>query len=113
MNNSLANVKLSRTQLSKNVQSGGLLGRLLGPLLKTDLPLMKNVLKLLAKSISILGQEMIKILISNEEMSDIMKIVKSLQEFSLLIKGVSKIIKNEGKLQKKWISWHVIRYIRS
>ena len=55
MNNSLANVKLSRTQLSKNVQSEGLLGRLLGPLLKTDLPLMKNVLKLLAKSISILG----------------------------------------------------------
>ena len=101
MNNSLANVKLSRTQLSKNVQSGGLLGRLLGPLLKTDLPLMKNVLKLLAKNISILGHEMIKILISNEEMSDIMKIVKSLQEFSLLIKGVSKIIKYEGKLPKK------------
>ena len=34
-------------------QSGGFLGRLLGPLLKTGLPLMKNVLKPLAKSILI------------------------------------------------------------
>ena len=35
------------------VQLGGFIGRLLGPLIKTGLPLMKNVLKLLAKSISI------------------------------------------------------------
>ena len=34
-------------------QSGGLLGRLLGPLLKTGLSLMKNVLKLVAKSVLI------------------------------------------------------------
>ena len=41
--------KLSKTQLSKMIQSGGFLGILLGPLLKTGLPLMKNVIKLLAK----------------------------------------------------------------
>ena len=42
-------IKLSKTQLSKMIQSGGFLGRLLGPLLKTGLPLMKNVIKPLAK----------------------------------------------------------------
>ena len=41
-NNSSANIKLSKTQLFKIVPSGGLLGRLLGPLLKIGLPLMKN-----------------------------------------------------------------------
>ena len=44
---------LSKTQLSKMIQSTGLLGRLLGPLLKTGLPLIKSVIKLLAKSVLI------------------------------------------------------------
>ena len=52
-NNSSADIKLSKTQLHKIGQSGGFIGRLLGPLLKTLLPLMKNVLKPLAKSILI------------------------------------------------------------
>ena len=43
-------IKLSKTQLSKMMQSGGFLGRLLGPLLKTGLPLIKNVIKPLSKS---------------------------------------------------------------
>ena len=50
-NNSSTDIKLSKTQLSKMIQSGGLLGRLLGPLLKTGLPLMKNVIKPLAKNL--------------------------------------------------------------
>ena len=50
-NNSLAHMKLLETQLSKMVQLGGFLGRLLRPLLKTGLHLMKNVLKPLAKSV--------------------------------------------------------------
>ena len=37
-------IKLSKTQLSKMLQSGEFLGRLLGPLLKTGLPLIKNVI---------------------------------------------------------------------
>ena len=41
------------------------------------------------------------LIISNEEMNDIMKIVKSLEEFGLLIKGVSETIKNEAKEQKE------------
>ena len=47
-------IKLSKTQISKMIQSGGFLGRLLGPLLKTGLPLIKNVIKPLAKSVLIL-----------------------------------------------------------
>ena len=52
-NNSSANIKFYKTQLHKIRQSGGLLGRLLGPLLKTGLPLIGNVLKPLAKSVLI------------------------------------------------------------
>ena len=52
-NNSSTDIKLSKTQLSKMIQSGGFLGRLLGPLLKTGLPLIKNVIKPLAKSVLI------------------------------------------------------------
>ena len=46
------------------------------------------------------GPGFITIVISNEEMNDIMKIVKSLEESGLLIKGVSEAIKNEAKEQK-------------
>ena len=50
---SSTDIKLSKTQISKMIQSGGFLGRLLGRLLKTGLPLMKNVIKPLAKSVLI------------------------------------------------------------
>ena len=50
-NNMSTDLKLSKSQVSKIIQSGGFLGRLLGPLLKTRLPLIKNVIKLLAKSV--------------------------------------------------------------
>ena len=43
-NNSSADIKFSKTQLSKMIQSGEFLGKLLGPLLKTGLPLIKNVI---------------------------------------------------------------------
>ena len=49
-NISSANMKVSKTQLSKIAQSGEFLGRLLEPLLKTGLPLMKKLLILLTKS---------------------------------------------------------------
>ena len=47
-------IKLSKTQLSKMIQSAGFLGRLLGPILKTGLPLIKNLIKPLAKGVLIL-----------------------------------------------------------
>ena len=46
-------IKLSKTQLSKMMQSGEFLGRLFVPLLKTELPLIKNVIKQLAKSVKL------------------------------------------------------------
>ena len=52
-NNSLNDIKISKTQLSKMIQSGKFLGRLFGPLLKAGLLLMKNVIKPLAKSVLI------------------------------------------------------------
>ena len=52
-NHSSTDIKFSKAQLSKMIHSGGFLGRLLGPLLKTGLPLIKNVIKPLARSILI------------------------------------------------------------
>ena len=110
-------IKLSKTQLSKIIQSGGFLGRLLGPLLKTGLPLMKSVIKPLAKSVLIpLGLTAAvsaadagihkKILGSghnnntNDEMDDILKIIKSLEDSGVLLKGVSETIQHEAKEQR-------------
>ena len=74
--------------------------------------LKKNVLKLRAKSVLILLEltaaasatdaavHNLTLIISNEEMNDIMKIVTSLEESGLLIKGVNEAIKNEVKEQK-------------
>ena len=44
-NNMSTDIKLSKAQISKISQSGGFLGKLLGPLLKTGLPLLKSVIK--------------------------------------------------------------------
>ena len=116
-----ADIKLSKTQLSKVIQSGGLLGRLLGPLLKTRLPLIKNVIKTLAKSVliplgltaavsaadagihkKILGSgNMTTLIISNDEIHDIIKIVKSLEDSGLLLKGVTETVQNEVKEEKR------------
>ena len=60
-----ADIKLSKTQLSKMIQSRGFLGRLLGPLLKTVLPLIKNV-GLTAADAGILGSGNTTLIISND-----------------------------------------------
>ena len=52
-NNMSTDMKLPKTQISKRIQSGGFLGKLLGPLLKTGLPLIKYVMKPLATSVLI------------------------------------------------------------
>ena len=105
------------------IPSGRFLGRLLGPLLTTGLPLIKNVVKLLAKSVLIpLGLTALAsaaeagihkkilgsgnnnntiLIISNDEMKDIIKIVKSLEDSGLLFKGVSETIQNEAKEQRR------------
>ena len=52
-NNWSTDLKLSKAQTNKIIQSGEFLGRLLGSLLKTGLPLIKDVIKPLAKSVLI------------------------------------------------------------
>ena len=52
-NNTSTDIKVSKAQINKIIQSGGFLGKLLGPLLKTGLPLIKNVIKPLAKTVLI------------------------------------------------------------
>ena len=118
-NNSSADIKLLKGQLSKMIQSGEFLGRLLSPLLKTGLPLIKNVIKPLARSVlillgltvaastadagihkNVLGSGNTILIISNNEMDDIIKIVKSLEIFGLLLKGVTETVQNEIKEQK-------------
>ena len=108
-NNSSVDTKFSKTQLSKLIQSGGFLGKLLGPLLKTRLPLIKNVVTPLAKSAliplrltaaasaadagihkKILGSGgHTTLIISNNEIEDLIKIIKSLEDSGLLLKGVT------------------------
>ena len=119
--NTSIDIKLSKTQLSKMIQSGGFLGRLLGPLLKTGLPLIKNVIKPLAKSVLIplgltavasaadagihkkilgSGHNNTTLIISNDEMGDILKIVKSIEDSGVLLKGVNETIQHEAKEQR-------------
>ena len=109
VNGSSANIELSITQLLKIWQSGGFLGRLLGPSLEIDLPLIGNVLKLFnSSSISnrcsyswkMFGSGTTTLIISNEKMIDITIIVKLLEKSGLLIKDVSETIKNKAKEQK-------------
>ena len=97
-------------------QSGGFLGRLLAPLLKTGLPLIGNGIKSVLIPLgstaaatatnSVIHKKMFwsgttTLSTSHEETNDITKIVKYLEESAFLIKGVSETIKNEAKEQKR------------
>ena len=53
VNHLSTDIKLSKLRLSKMMQSGEFLGKIFGPLLKTRLPLMENVIKPLPKSVLI------------------------------------------------------------
>ena len=113
-NHSSIDIKLSKTQLSKMIQSGGflgnLLGKLAGPLMKVAMPLAKNVLAPLGLSDAIsaidgsikkmLGSGTTTLIISNDEMDGILKIVKSLENSAVLLKGVSETIQHEAKEQR-------------
>ena len=46
------------------------------------------------------GSETNTLIISNKEMNDIIKIVQALEDSNILLKGVTKTIKNETKKQK-------------
>ena len=97
------------------IQSGGflgnLLGKLAGPLMKVAIPLAKNVLAALGISAAMsaidgsinkkmFGSGTTTLIISNDETDDILKILKSLQDSNVLLKGVSETIQHEAKEQR-------------
>ena len=113
-NNSAIDIKLSKAQTKKLIRSGGFSGKLLsklaGPLMKVAMPLAKNVLAPLGLTAAmsaidgsiqkkIHGSE-IKLIIEEEDMQDIITIIKGLENSDILLKGVSKTIENEIKEQR-------------
>ena len=112
--NSATDIKLSKAQIKKIIQSGRFLGKLLsklaGPLMKVALPLAKNVLAPLGLTAAMsvtdgsiqkkIHGSGVKLIIEQEDMNDIMKIIKALENSGILLKGVSKTIKNETKEQR-------------
>ena len=113
-NNSATDIKLSKAQIKKLIQSGVFLGKLLsklaGPLMKLAMPLAKNVLAplgLTAAMSAIDGSIQkkihgsgIKLIIEEEDMQDIIKFIKEQENSDILLKGVSKRIENEIKEQR-------------
>ena len=123
-NGSSANAKLSEPQVYKTGQIGGFLSRYLEPLLKSGLSLIGKVLKPLLIPLGLtetasvtdvaihkktFGSDNVTLIISNKEMNDIMKLINSLEESGLLIKGISETIKKEAKTIRR-TSWNVIRH---
>ena len=113
--NMSTDIKLSKAEISKIIQSGGflrsLLSKIAGPLMKVGVPLAKNILASLGVTAAasaidgaiqkkIHGSGTTTLTILNEKMNDIMKIVQALDDSNILLKGVTKTIKNESKYQK-------------
>ena len=116
INNNLAtDIKLSRAQIKKLIQSGGFLGKLLsklaGPLMKVAMPLAKNVLAplgLTAAMSAIDGSIQkkihgsgVKLIIEQEDMNDIIKIIEALENSGILLEGLTKTIENETEEQRE------------
>ena len=115
-NNLSTDVKLSKAQIFKIIQSGWFLGLLLtkleNPLMKVVIPLAKSILAPLGitAAASTIDQGIQKkiqrldrpttLIISNKEMNDIMEIVQAIVDSNILLKGVTESIENEIKEQK-------------
>ena len=107
-------LKLSKAQIKTLIQSGGFLGKLLsklaGPLMKVAMPLAKNVLAPLGLTAAMsaidgtiqnkIHGSGIKLIIEQEDMNDIIKIIEALENSGILLKGVTKTIENETKEQR-------------
>ena len=107
-NNMSTDIKLSKAQISKIIQSGWFLGslwsKLTGPLMKVAVPLAKNILAPLGITASasvidagiqkkIHGSGTTNLIILYDELNDIMKIVQALEDSAILLRGVTKAIK--------------------
>ena len=100
----LTDIKLSKAQIFKIIQSGRFLRKILRPLLKSGLQLLKLIMKPLellgltpasaaidtGVEETIYGSGETSLIISNEEINEIMKIVQALEYSNILLKGVKK-----------------------
>ena len=129
--NMSTDLKLSKAQISKIIQSGGFLGSLLsklaGPLMKVVVLLAKIILAPLGITAAVVAidegiQKKIHgsgrpssttSIISNKEMNYKMKIVQALKDSNILWKGITKTIKNETKKTKRRIFQHVVGNFRT
>ena len=101
-NNMSINIKLSKAEMSKIIQSGGFLGSLLNKLAAAsaiDTEIQNKIH----------GLEKTTLIISNEEMIEIIKIIQALEDSNILLKRVTKTIRNETNETKRRIFKHVIR----
>ena len=114
-NNMPTDIKRSKANISKIIQSGGFLislfSKLVCPLMKVAIPLAKNVLAPLgitavASAIDtgiqkkIHGPGTATLIISNKEINDINKIIQALEDSNILLKRITKTSKNKTKEQK-------------
>ena len=117
-NNISTDIKLSETHIFKTIQSGRILGLLLGkikdPLIKVAVPLAQNILAPLGITASpsaidsgiqkkLHGSETTTAIISNKEMNDMIKIVPALKDSNTLLKGIIKTIEKETVQQNNRI----------
>ena len=111
-------INISKAQVCNIIQSGGFLGstlsKLAGSIKKVAVPWAKNILAPLVitaaasatdeekkkKKKKIHGSATTTLIIPNKEMNDIMEIVQALEDSNILLKGVTKTIKNETKEKK-------------
>ena len=122
-------IKLSKSQMSKIIQSGESFGSWLDnlgkkaltnfaiPLARDNLPGLLNNLILNAVNkfeIKISVKEDVRagkrftLFISREDMNDIIKIIKALEESGVLIEGVTGTVKHEIKKTRRYISWRFV-----
>ena len=114
-NNVSTHIKLSKSQISKIIQSrrflGSLLSKIAGPLMKVAVPFAKNLLVPLGMTAAasamdagiqkkMHGSGTTTLMIPNEEMNDIMKIVQALEDSNISLERITNTIKNETKEQK-------------
>ena len=102
-NNMSTDLNLSRAQISKIIQSGEFLGSLLsklaGPLQLLHQQLMQAFKKKKKKKKNGSGTKTLIIL--NDELNDIMKIVQAFEDFNMVLKGVTKAVKKETREQRR------------
>ena len=101
-NNMSTDIKLSKSQINRLIKEGGALGsilaRFLPKLIKPAISLGKNILAPLGLSAAMSATDAaIQKKFSNKDLNDMTKIVKALEDSDVLMKGVTKTLKNDIK----------------